>query len=147
MANRFTLALALVLIYAQLLAQTLYRCGNEYRDTPCPDGIALDARDPRTAAQSAQADRQTAKDGALAQQLEKSRLQSEAIASKRMQTQAQWEAAQQQKRVADANAVERSQHAQEVVVLKPPKKRHDDIFTVRGPKPPKSGASAPLKSP
>ena len=131
--------LALAMACAQLPAQTLYRCGNEYRDTPCPNGIALDVRDPRTPAQSAQADQQTAKDSALAQQLEKSRLQSEAVAAKRMQAQSQWEAAQQQKRAADAKAVER---AQDPVVLKPHKKQREDVFTVRSPKPPKNAASA-----
>jgi hypothetical protein len=134
--------LALAMACAQLPAQTLYRCGNEYRDTPCPNGVALDARDPRTPAQSAEADKQTAKDSALARQLEKSRLQSEAIAAKRMKAQSRWEAAQQQKRAADAKAVERSQQAQDAVVLKPQKKQREEVFTVRNPKPPKNAASA-----
>ena len=134
--------LALATLCTQLPAQTLYRCGNEYRDTPCPNGIALDARDPRTPAHSAPADKQPAKDSALARQLEKSRLQSEAIAAKRMQAQSRWEAAQQQKRAADAKAVERSQQAQDAVVLKPQKKQREDVFTVRNPKPPKNAASA-----
>lgn len=142
MRNFSVFGLALAMACAQLPAQTLYRCGNEYRDTPCPNGIALDVRDPRTPAQSAQADQQTAKDSALAQQLEKSRLQSEAIAAKRMQAQSRWEAAQQQKRAADAKAVERGQHAQDPVVLKPHKKQREDVFTVRSPKPPKNTASA-----
>jgi hypothetical protein len=134
--------LALATVCAQLSAQTLYRCGNEYRDTPCPNAIALDARDPRTPAQSAQAERQTAKDAALAQQMEKARIQSDALAAKREQAQAQREAAQEKKRATDAKAVERSQHAQEAVVLKPLKKQREDVFTVRSPKPPKNAASA-----
>ena len=139
------LGLALAIASAQLAAQTLYRCGNEYRDTPCPNAIALDARDPRTPAQSAQAERQTAKDAALAQQMEKARLQFEA-AAKRLQAQAQREAAQEKKRLADAKALER---AQEPVVLKPHKKQREDVFTVHSPKPPKNAASAapPPKSP
>ena len=139
------LGLALALASAQLAAQTLYRCGNEYRDTPCPNAIALDARDPRTPAQSAQTQRQTAKDAALAQQMETSRLQAEA-AAKRLQAQAQREAAQEKKRAAEAKALERSQ---EPVVLKPHKKQRDDVFTVHSPKPPKNAASAavPPKSP
>ena len=131
--------LALAMASAQLPAQTLYRCGNEYRDTPCPNAIALDARDPRTPAQSAQAQRQTAKESALAQQMEKSRLQAEAAAGKRLQAQAQTEAAQEKKRLADARALER---AQEPVVLKPHKKQREDVFTVRIAKPPKNTASA-----
>ena len=139
------LGLALAIASAQLAAQTLYRCGNEYRDTPCPNAIALDARDPRTPAQSAQAERQTAKDAALAQQMEKARLQFEA-AAKRLQAQAQREATQEKKRLADAKALER---AQEPVVLKPHKKQREDVFTVHSPKPPKNTASAasPPKSP
>ena len=138
--------LALAMASAQLPAQTLYRCGNEYRDTPGPNAIALDARDPRTPAQSAQAQRQTAKEAALAQQMEKSRLQAEAAAAKRLQAQVHTEAAQEKKRVADARALER---AQEPVVLKPHKKQREDVFTVRSPKPPKNAASAapPPKSP
>ena len=134
--------LALAMACAPLSAQTLYRCGNEYRDTPCPNAIALDARDPRTLAQSAQAERQTAKDAALAQQMEKSRLQAEAAAAKRQQAQAQWEAAQEKKRIADAKTLERTQRAQEAVVLKAHKQPRDDVFTVRSPKPPKNTASA-----
>ena len=140
------LGLALALASAQLAAQTLYRCGNEYRDTPCPNAIALDPRDPRTPAQSAQAERQAAQDAALAQQMEKSRLQAEAAAAKRLQAQVHTEAAQEKKRVADARALER---AQEPVVLKPHKKQREDVFTVHSPKPPKNAASAapPPKSP
>jgi hypothetical protein len=138
--------LALAMASAQLSAQTVYRCGNEYRDTPCPNAIALDPRDSRTPAQSAQAERQAAQDAALAQQMEKSRLQAETAAAKRLQAQAQTEAAQEKKRVADAKALER---AQEPVVLKAQKKPREDVFTVRSPKPPKNAASAapPPKSP
>jgi hypothetical protein len=141
--------IALAMACAQLPAQTLYRCGNEYRDTPCPNAITLDARDPRTPAQSAQAERQIAKDAALAQQMETARLQAEAAAAKRLQAQAQREAAQEKKRLADAKALERAQHSQEALVLKPNKKQRDDVFTVRSPKPPKNTASAapPPKSP
>ena len=30
-------------------AQPVYRCGNEYSQTPCPQARVLDAADPRTA--------------------------------------------------------------------------------------------------
>ena len=134
--------LALATFCAQLPAQTLYRCGNEYRDTPCPNGVAVDAGDARTAAQKSEAQSLTAKEGALAEQMEKSRLQSEAGEAKRMQAQAQREAAKDKKRAADAKAAEPAQHAQEPVVLKPHKKQREDVFTVRGAKPPKNTASA-----
>ena len=138
--------LALATLCAQLPAQTLYRCGNEYRDTPCPNGVAVDARDPRTAAQRSEAQSLTDKEGALAQQMGNSRLQSEAVLVKRLQAQAQREAAQEKKRAAEAKALE---PAQEPVVLKPHKKQREDVFTVHSPKPPKNAASAapPPKSP
>ncbi|MEO7007883.1 MAG: hypothetical protein ABI156_01935 [Caldimonas sp.] len=50
-------AVALVAFFAAALvpqgaaAQTIYRCGNEYTRIPCADGRALDADDPRSAAQ------------------------------------------------------------------------------------------------
>ena len=134
--------LALATFCAQLPAQTLYRCGNEYRDTPCPNGVTVNAGDARTAAQKSEAQRFTAKEGALAEQMEKSRMQSEAVEAKRMQAQAQREAAQDKKRATDAKPAERSQHAQEAVVLKPHKKQREDVFTVRSAKPPKNTVSA-----
>ncbi len=138
--------LALAMASAQLAAQTVYRCGNEYRDTPCPNAMALDPRDSRTPAQRAQSEQQTAKGAALAQQIEQGRLQSEALATKRLQTQAQSQAAQEKKRIADAKALER---APAPVVLKALKKPREDVFTMRIPKPPKNTASAavPPKSP
>ena len=134
--------LALAMACAQLPAQTLYRCGNEYRDTPCPNGVAVDARDPRTPAQKSEAQSLTAKEGALAERMEKSRLQSEAVAAKRLQAQAQREAAQEKKRAADTQAAQRAQYAQDAVVLKPHKKQREDVFTVRSAKPPKNTVSA-----
>lgn len=142
MAYRCISAMALAGFCVSLAAQTLFRCGNEYRDTPCPNARTLDARDPRTAAQRAQAEQLTAKQSALAAQLEKSRLQSEALVAKRLQARNRWEAAQQQKLEADAKAVERARLVQEAVVLKPHKDLKQDVFTVRGPKPPKNPASA-----
>jgi hypothetical protein len=77
--------------------------------------------------------------------MEKSRLQAETAAAKRLQAQAQRDAAQEKKRLADAKALER---AQEPVVLKAQKIPREDVFTVRSPKPPKNAASAaPPKSP
>jgi hypothetical protein len=134
--------LALAMACSQLPAQTLYRCGTEYRDTPCPNGVAVDARDPRTPAQKSEAQSLSAKEGALADQMETSRLQSEAVAAKRLQAQAQREAAQEKKRAAEAQAAQRVQHAQDAVVLKPHKKQREDVFTVRSAKPPKNTASA-----
>jgi hypothetical protein len=43
--------LAAALVPQRVAAQTIYRCGNEYSRMPCADGRALDAGDPRSAAQ------------------------------------------------------------------------------------------------
>ncbi len=134
--------LALATLCAQLPAQTLYRCGNEYRDTPCPNSVAVDARDPRTAAQRSEAQSLTDKEGALAQQMGDSRLQSEAVLAKRLQAQAQREAGQEKKRAANGKAAERARHTEEPVVLKPHKMQRPDVFTVRSAKPPKNTAPA-----
>ena len=141
--------IALAMACAQLPAQTLYRCGNEYRDTPCPSGLTVDVRDPRTAAQKSQAQSLTAKEGALAQQMEKARLHSEAVTAKHLQAQAQREAAQEKKRAADGKAAERASHTEEPVVLKAHKTQRPDVFTVRTAKPHKdtSPAATTPKSP
>ena len=141
--------IALAMACAQLPAQTLYRCGNEYRDTPCPSGLTVDVRDPRTAAQKSEAQSLTAKEGALAQQMEKARLHSEAVAATRMQAQAQREAAQEKKRATDGKAADRARHTEEPVVLKAHKTQRPDVFTVRTAKPHKdtSPAATTPKSP
>ena len=141
--------IALAMACAQLPAQTLYRCGTEYRDTPCPSGLAVDFRDPRTAAQKSEAQSLTAKEGALAQQMEKARLHSEAVTAKHLQAPAQREAAQEKKRAADGKAADRARHTEEPVVLKAHKTQRPDVFTVRSAKPHKdtSPAATTPKSP
>ena len=94
------LVLASLISCAAASAQTLYRCGNEYRDTPCPGGKAVDTQDPRTPEQRAQTLQASAKEAALAEKMEKSRLAAEATASKRLQAQA----AKADKKVKAANA-------------------------------------------
>ena len=51
----------------------IYRCGREYTQTPCPDGKLLEASDPRTAAQRAEAKRAAAKERQLAADMERDR--------------------------------------------------------------------------
>ena len=55
-------------------AQTLYRCGNTYSQTPCDHGKTIDVTDSRTAAQQKQAAAATSNRVALAGVLEKERL-------------------------------------------------------------------------
>jgi len=82
---------AMVLVYfcaaAPTLAQTVYRCGSNYSDTPCPQALSVPTADPRTAAQKAQSDRATTQTATLAAQLEKSRRADEAEADRRAQAQ------------------------------------------------------------
>jgi hypothetical protein len=59
-------------------AQLAYRCGNSYSQTPCPDGVAVDASDKRTAAQKQEADLATRRDAKTASSMEKARLAQEA---------------------------------------------------------------------
>ena len=121
-------------------AQNLYRCGNEYRDTPCPGAVSVDARDPRTPAEKKLSDQQVSKDAELAEQMEKARLQSQAQADKRLQEQAKLQAVQTKAAQQAANAA--AKPAEQDKVLKPHKQNHGDVFTVRSAKPPKKSASA-----
>jgi hypothetical protein len=142
------LVLASLIFCAAASAQTLYRCGNEYRDTPCPGGKAVDTQDPRTPEQRAQTLQASAKEAALAEKMERSRLAAEATAAKRMQAQAQLAAAQAAKEEAAAKAAQQAadkaqaQHAHKASNGKNQKSASTDILTVRLPKPPKNAASA-----
>ena len=142
------LVLASIISCAAASAQTLYRCGNEYRDTPCPGGKAVDTQDPRTPEQRAQTLQASAKEAALAEKMEKSRLAAEATAAKRLQAQAQLAAAQAAKEEAAAKAAQQAadkaqaQHAHKASNGKNQKSASTDILTVRLPKPPKNAASA-----
>lgn len=54
-------------------AQAIYRCGQTYSQTPCPDGRIIDSSDPRTAAQRVAAKRAAAKEKQLAAKMETER--------------------------------------------------------------------------
>ena len=59
-------------------AQTVYRCGNEYTSIPCPEGgRVVEATDPRSAAQRAEARRLAALERRQAEQMKKDRLAAE----------------------------------------------------------------------
>jgi len=142
------LVLASLISCAAASAQTLYRCGNEYRDTPCPGGKAVDTQDPRTPEQRAQTLQASAKEAALAEKMEKSRLAAEATAAKRLQAQAQLAAAQAAKEEAATKAAQQAAdkaqapHDHKASNGKNQKSASTDILTVRLPKPPKKAASA-----
>lgn len=59
-------------------AQTVYRCGNSYSQTPCADGKAIPTDDSRTDAQRAAAREGLARDKKLAKELETDRRKEEA---------------------------------------------------------------------
>ena len=69
-------------------AQTIYRCGTNYSDTPCAQAVTVPTADPRTPAQKAQTDEATSRSASLAAQLEKARRADEADAQQRAQAQA-----------------------------------------------------------
>ena len=60
-------------------AQAVYRCGNTYSSTPCPQGKVVEATDFRTAAQRAEARRLAADDQRLAADMRHERLVNQAM--------------------------------------------------------------------
>lgn len=72
--------LALLLAVAGTTVQAagpVYRCGSSYSQTPCPGGTQLEAGDPRTAAQRAEARRIAAAERNAARKAEQERLSAE----------------------------------------------------------------------
>ncbi len=102
-ARAIALGLACFCTIAQ--AQTVYRCGNNYSYTPCPQGVIVNTADPRSPSQQAQTDQAAVDTKALSGQLEKTRQADEAAAQRRADSQAK-AAAQAAKaaRLAEANA-------------------------------------------
>lgn len=76
--KRCAAALALGLVAMLAEAAPIYRCGQSYSQTPCPGGRVVDATDPRSAAQRAEARRALAKERQLAAQMERDRRAREA---------------------------------------------------------------------
>lgn len=58
-------------------AQSTYRCGNTYSQTPCPNGKTLDVTDSRTADQKRQTDAAAASSARAGDTMEKARLAQE----------------------------------------------------------------------
>lgn len=59
------------------VAQNTYKCGDNYSQTPCPDGVAIDATDKRSREQKTQTDDATRRNAETAQAMEKTRLAQE----------------------------------------------------------------------
>ena len=77
------LALALACASVAVSAAPIYRCGGgTYSQTPCPGGTVVDATDPRSAAQRAEARRVAAAEKRRARELERERLAQEKRSAK-----------------------------------------------------------------
>ena len=72
-------AIALMLLFALEGAhsQAVYRCGSVYSQTPCPQGKVVEATDPRSAAQRAEAKRVATDERKLAADMRRDRLAEE----------------------------------------------------------------------
>ena len=77
--KRWIIGLGLVMaaLGAQAV-QPVYRCGSTYSQQPCPEGRIVDATDPRSAAQRAEARRVAALERQQAAQMERDRRAQEA---------------------------------------------------------------------
>ncbi|CAN5443020.1 hypothetical protein BH11PSE7_BH11PSE7_13450 [soil metagenome] len=60
-------------------AQTVYRCGSSYSQSPCPAGVAVAVDDPRSAQQKQETEAAARHDSKTADGMEKSRLKQEAM--------------------------------------------------------------------
>lgn len=110
------------------IAQTVYRCGNSYSQTPCAGAIEVPVEDTRTEAQRAAAREGLARDKALGKEMETTRRKDEAqmLAQEKMAQAAQAKLAAQHK--AEAKQAEEKKQAH---VKKPQaKKKEREVFTV-----------------
>lgn len=74
---------ALACASASVFAAPVYRCGGgTYSQTPCPGGTVVDATDPRSAAQRAEARRVAAAEKRRAREMERDRLAQEKRSAK-----------------------------------------------------------------
>ncbi len=62
-------------------AQTIWRCGDSYSQTPCPGGVAVPAADARSAGQRAQTMEAAQRDAKTGDAMEKDRLKQESKAA------------------------------------------------------------------
>ena len=76
------LAIAAMTLCTGLSAQTVYRCGSSYSQTPCPGGNAIDAADSRTPEQRKAHEASVKHEKRAGDTLEKTRLKEEAAAQR-----------------------------------------------------------------
>jgi hypothetical protein len=73
-----TISIAICVMNTGAIGQNVYRCGNNYSQKPCPDGVVVDVEDARTPTQKAEADAKTRREVAQVQAIEKTRQKEEA---------------------------------------------------------------------
>lgn len=76
-ACQFVFSVVLGVVSSVAAAQTTYKCGNAYSETPCVDGKAVAVGDKRSDDQKREADGATARAQVMAGKLEKDRLKRE----------------------------------------------------------------------
>lgn len=76
------LAIAAMTLCTGLSAQTVYRCGSSYSQTPCPGGNAVDATDSRSPEQRKAHDASVQHEKRAGNTLEKTRQKEEAAAQR-----------------------------------------------------------------
>ena len=116
----------------------VYRCGANYQDTPCAGGIAIQAEDPRSPQQKAEAARVVKQDAATAEMLRKQRIQQEAEQAKQQQAAQKAYLAQEAEAAKEAKAqaaLAAKAEAERQKELKPRK-----VITRKTPLPKASGA-------
>lgn len=60
------------------IAENVYRCGNNYSQQPCPEGVRVNVQDARTTAQKAESDAATQRASSAANAMERERVKKEA---------------------------------------------------------------------
>ncbi|MBX9961114.1 MAG: hypothetical protein K2Y15_13335 [Burkholderiaceae bacterium] len=78
----YLLCIATLGLCTGLQAQTVYRCGSSYSQTPCPGGNTIDATDSRTPEQRKAHEASVRHEKRAGDTLEKARLKEEAAARK-----------------------------------------------------------------
>lgn len=73
-----TIFIATCALSTGAMAQKVYRCGNSYSQTPCPDAVAIEVEDARSKVQKNESDARVRHETTAADAMEKKRLQEEA---------------------------------------------------------------------
>ena len=108
-------------------AQTVYRCGNSYGQSPCVNGVPVATDDPRSDAQRAAALKAQSRDKAIADEMEQSRRKDEADALARERLAMQRQLQEQRKLAARQAAAKKAAGSAKHQA----RKKEEKPFTVR----------------